>query len=152
MYSSTDKMTFVGYCDGASRGNPGQASAAWAAYCNGELSHWGKQYLGPETRTNNYAEYYGLILLLEWAIKFNVYEMTIYCDSELIVNQVNEKWQVHNEDLKPLQSKAAGLLIRGRHKLFHVKGHAGNDGNEFVDRLCNRVLDEQEKQNEILRS
>ena len=140
-------MTFIGYCDGACRGNPGQTSAAWAVYIDGELEYWGKQWLGPEPHTNNYAEYWGLILLLEWATKFNVTNMTIYSDSMLVVNQVNEKWKVKHNDLKPLQSKATGLLIRGRHRLVHVDGHAGNEGNEFVDKLCNLVLDKVERDN-----
>lgn len=130
------------YCDGACRvSNPGQASCAFVVY-DGEIETISQSlYLGPELRTNNYAEYMGLLRLLhrlETASLKNVY---IYCDSKLVVDQVNQDMTVNSEDLKPLALTAYAVLLRGRHKLIHVKGHDGNKGNERADQLCNEALD-----------
>ena len=54
------------YCDGACRvSNPGVTSCAWVVYeGEREVKHQA-YFLGPELHTNNYAEFQGLIKLLE---------------------------------------------------------------------------------------
>ncbi len=135
------------YCDGACRGgNPGQCSCAFAVFnSTGDLVASGKRYLGPELHTNNYAEYQGLLDLLKWAEKEGRYNLTIYCDSKLIVNQVMDVWDVNSEELRPLWQLAYSLRVRRCHVLEHVKGHSGNPGNEFCDKLCNEALNENGK-------
>jgi ribonuclease HI len=64
-----------------------------------------------------------------------------FCDSKLVVEQVNQKWQVNSDELRPLMSKAYGLLVQGCHVLKHCKGHSGIQGNEKADELCNKELD-----------
>ena len=136
------------YTDGACRGgNPGFTSCAWVLYENStdgvrsvEVAHDSK-YLGPERHTNNFAEYMGLVLLLEYLYTHNFRNVVIYSDSELVVNQVNQSWQINNEDLRKMSAKAYGLLLQGCHVLKHIKGHDGNVGNERADELCNAVLD-----------
>jgi ribonuclease HI len=130
------------YCDGACRiSNPGLCSCAWVLYGmpGGEVSQ--AQYLGPEFHTNNYAEYQGLILLLEHLYTHSMRNVIIHCDSELVVNQVNDVWDLNSQDLLPLWQRAYGLLVQGCHVLKHVKGHEGNKGNERADALCNEMLD-----------
>lgn len=95
-------------------------------------------------RTNNEAEYLGLIALLSWANAFTTTRLTIYSDSMLVVEQVNGRWRINNENLLKLRTQAWGLLVRGGHTLEHVKGHSGNVGNEEADRLCNEVMDRYE--------
>ena len=130
------------YCDGACRGgNPGFTSCAWIVLRPGQPPEKCGYYLGPELHTNNYAEYMGLITLLEHLYRQNYRNVTIYSDSELVVNQVNQNWVINNEELRRMVAKAYGLVIAGGHILKHVKGHAGNKGNEAVDLLCNDVLD-----------
>lgn len=133
------------YVDGACRGgNPGFTSCAWVVY-DSKLpdQEWAQsQYLGPERRTNNYAEYQSLILLLEFLYKNSMRNVMIYSDSELIVNQTLGNWQINQPDLKVLATKCYGLLTQGCHVLKHVKGHSGIKGNERADQLCNQVLDE----------
>jgi len=137
------------YTDGACRGgNPGFCSCAWVlVWPNNDVSKHG-YYLGPERRTNNYAEYQGLIKLLEHLYTHSIRNVIIHCDSKLVVNQVNQKWEVNSDDLRPLMSKAYGLLVHGAHVLKHVKGHDGNKGNEIADKLCNEVLDEHKEEYE----
>src|SRR6266851_3298440 len=130
------------YTDGACRkSNPGLCSCAWAVYEGGKLDSYGGRFLGPEFHTNNYAEYMGLIVLLEILYHNHMRNVVIHCDSKLVVNQVNQNWKVESKELRPLMSKAYGLLVEGCHVLKHIKGHDGNEGNERVDAICNEVLD-----------
>ena len=132
------------YCDGACRvSNPGQCSCAFAVFNDDIVVAEGARYLGPELHTNNYAEYQGLLDLLLWAAKQGVHGLDIFCDSKLVVNQVNDVWDVSSEELKKLWLIAYSMLIRGGHTLTHIKGHSGDPGNELVDKLCNVVLDKE---------
>lgn len=132
------------YCDGACRGsNPGICSSAFVVYKDKEMLHKEGRVL-EGLNTNNVAEYTALIDALMWMYRQSYRNVIIYSDSELVVNQVNQNWVINNEELRRMVSKAYGLLVAGCHVLKHVKGHAGNEGNEAVDLLCNKVLDEWE--------
>lgn len=134
------------YTDGACRGNPGPSSCAFAVYDEDlKLIYQQARVLGTEL-TNNFAEYCALVDLLQWADLRKVEGLTIYCDSSLVINQVQGRWQCTKTELKPLQQLAAMYVKYGKHSLIHIRGHQGIEGNELVDRLCNEVLDEaQEK-------
>lgn len=141
------------YTDGANRvSRPGMAACAWMfRTSHGDMAHEGT-YLGPEPHTNNYAEYQGLLRLLRYLHQYQLTDALIHCDSMLVVEQVNGRWDVKHKELRPFVNEAYGLLMSGRHRLVHVRGHGknenakDNEGNDFVDKLCNQVLDrEQEK-------
>jgi probable phosphoglycerate mutase len=128
----------VAYVDGASRGNPGDA-AYGVRVCSregDELAAFG-DYLG--TRTNNYAEYSGLLAALAWALDNEVSDLEVVSDSELMVKQMNGKYRVKSPKLKPLFDEArsrAGKLDSFR--IRHVLRHENTD----ADRLANRAIDE----------
>lgn len=64
-----------------------------------------------EKKTNNEAEYVALIKALEEAIKkFNLENVLIYGDSQLVVNQINGSFEVRSSNLLPLYLKTLGLL------------------------------------------
>jgi len=131
------------YTDGACRlSNPGLCACAWVLYEDGVEKIYDAHYLGPEFHTNNFAEYMGLISLLEFLYTFSIRNVTIYCDSLLIVNQVLRRWASNHHDMRVLSAKAYGLVQQGCHELKHIKGHEGFEGNERADQLCNLVLDE----------
>ena len=136
--------TKTAYVDGACRvSNPGVCSCAWVLYDSSWIAPQDKSnsyYLGPELHTNNYAEYMGLIKLLEYLYMDNIRNVVIHSDSKLVVNQTLHNWEC-NGDLRPLMSKAYGLLVQGCHVLKHVKGHADTPGNNRADELCNAMLD-----------
>ena len=132
----------LAYTDGACRiANPGLCSCAFVLYGlpGGEYSQ--AKYLGPEFHTNNYAEYQGLILLLEYLYTHSIRNVIIHSDSELVVNQVNQRWQINHEGLRKAAAKAYGLLVQGSHVLKHVKGHDVTNGNIRADQICNEILD-----------
>jgi ribonuclease HI len=114
-----------------------------------DIEKCGAQYLGPERHTNNFAEYMALVLLLEYLYRNRTRNVIIHSDSALVVNQVNQEWQINDEEHRKTAAKCYGLLVQGGHVLKHIKGHAGNKGNERADALCNAMLDiHQEEFNE----
>jgi ribonuclease HI len=135
------------YTDGACRS--GQCSCAWVLRGPNIATH-DAYFLGPTPHTNNYAEYAGLLMLLDYLYCRNLRNVIIHSDSQLVVRQVNQVYETHDDELRPLMHKAYGLLTMGCHVLKHVKGHDGNPGNEEADRLCNLVLDEEARRGTIL--
>ena len=130
------------YTDGACRvSNPGVCSSSWVLYDGDKEVKSASIYLGPELHTNNFAEYFALVDALEYLYTNNIRNVTIHCDSELVVNQVNQEWQINEPYLRKMAAKCYGLLMRGAHVLKHIKGHAGDTGNERADELCNAMLD-----------
>ena len=129
------------YTDGAVRvSNPGMASSAWVLYEDDLLAHKQGRVLDG-SQSNNVAEYTALLDFLKWAEANAVCNVVIHCDSMLVVEQVNQRWNCDKPELKAMMTLAYGLLVRGSHVLKHVKGHAGNQGNEEADALCNALLD-----------
>jgi ribonuclease HI len=135
----------TGYTDGACRkSNPGECSCAFVIYDTAAhvLFEEG-YYLGHGT--NNFAEYEGLLHLLEYARAAGMKGIAIFCDSKLVVNQVNGIWEVNNPKLGPYRRRACDLILEGCHALFHIRGHQGVPGNEKADKICNDILDAEEK-------
>jgi ribonuclease HI len=134
-------MLKTAYTDGAVRvSNPGVASCAWVLYDGDTEVAFDSDYLG-DHYTNNFAEYMGLVFLLEYLYKHSIRNVIIHSDSELVVNQVNQNWTANDLNLRRAAANAYGLLTAGCHVLKHIKGHDGNKGNERADELCNQCLD-----------
>jgi ribonuclease HI len=104
--------------DGAAEPNPGPAGGAYVLFSpitTDELGNCiripiqeGFKFIGKAT--NNEAEYTGLILGLEQALKLGISELEVEGDSTLVVNQVQGKWKVKAANLAPHCAKAMGLL------------------------------------------
>jgi len=96
------------YTDGASQGNPGPAGIGIIVEnIEGNVIRRYREYIGEET--NNVAEYKALIKALEIAGELKGKYVTIYSDSDLVVNQVNEVYRVKNENLRELCKEAMRL-------------------------------------------
>jgi ribonuclease HI len=106
-----DNETYVLYADGSAINNPGPAgSGAVLTRAGGEVLFTLSSYLG--FNTNNYAEYHGLILGAEEALKMGVKKIDIRMDSMLVVNQVNGRWKIKSPHLKELARASQELLSR----------------------------------------
>jgi ribonuclease HI len=124
--------------DGGARGNPGPAGYGVlledrAGRKLAELSH----FLGP--RTNNVAEYSGLIAALEYAAQHPPKAVKVLSDSELLVKQMRGEYKVKSPELRPLYEKAKALS----HRLewFAIE-HVARRENREADRLANRAMDQ----------
>lgn len=133
--------TITLYCDGASRGNPGEAAAGFVILDahGAELVARGV-YLGQ--CTNNMAEYQALILGLHEAHQLKVEQLTIRLDSELVARQIEGRYQVKDAKLKPLYTKAMSLL-RGFAK--YTITHVPRRENKRADELANQALDARQR-------
>ena len=127
----------VAQCDGGARGNPGPAG--FGAIVDGadglriaELS----EFLG--FRTNNYAEYSGLLAVLDWALEHGQTRLRVISDSELMVKQIQGKYKVNSPDLKPLYEEARRRIARLEGFQIH---HALRHKNKDADRLANEAMD-----------
>ena len=66
------------------------------------------EYLG--NKTNNYAEYSGLLAALTYALKHGYSALKVFSDSELMVKQINGQYKVNHPVLKELHGKAAKMI------------------------------------------
>ena len=122
--------------DGASRGNPGLSAIGIIIKQNEKTLLEHSEFLG--IRTNNQAEYEALRRALEICNTFDK-EITIFSDSELLVNQRNIKYKVRNQNLKMI-SREISNLEKNFEKVQYR--HIPREKNNKADRLANRALDE----------
>jgi ribonuclease HI len=128
---------FTAHCDGGSRGNPGPAGyGAVIEGPDGEVAAELSEYLGRQT--NNYAEYKGLLAVLEWALANGARRLRVVSDSELMVRQMKGIYKVKNAGLRPLWEEAQQL---SRQLDGFQMGHTLRGGNKEADRLANEAMD-----------
>lgn len=89
------------YTDGGSRGNPGPG-AIGIVICNesNRILHEFAECIGH--CTNNQAEYKALIKGLDLCAKHTRGEVLCFCDSELLVKQMNGVFRIKNDRLREL--------------------------------------------------
>lgn len=126
------------YSDGGSRGNPGPSACGYVLMNEDDkiLADEG-QYLG--VTTNNQAEYTGLKLGLEAALKLGARDVDCYLDSLLVVNQMRGIFKIKNRDLWPLHDSIQELI--GKFRKVHFQ-HVPREFNKLADAAVNRALDE----------
>ena len=106
--------------DGASRGNPGPAAAGVIIEAaDGTLIARGGHFLG--VMTNNQAEYRALIYGLKAIAAYQPSTVEVYLDSDLLVNQLNGRYRVRDDGLRPLYEEALRLAqTLPRVRISHV--------------------------------
>jgi ribonuclease HI len=136
------------YADGACRGNPGPGG--WGALLS--LGERERELYGAEAQTtNNRMELTAVIRALE-ALKRSV-RAKIYTDSQYVRLGITEwlpQWKARGwrtADRKPVKNQDLWMQLdelANDHELeWHwVRGHSGVEGNERVDALANRAIDE----------
>lgn len=127
----------MAHCDGGARGNPGPAGyGAVLSGPGGEPLAELSEFLG--IRTNNYAEYSGLLAVLDYALQHGHRRLRVVSDSELMVKQIQGKYRVNSPDLKPLWQEAKNRIARL--DAFEIS-HALRHKNKEADRLANQAMD-----------
>src|SRR5271165_4910206 len=118
--------THTAHVDGGARGNPGPAGYGVAiqdasGHTVAELS----EYLGH--RTNNYAEYQGLLAALRYATENQIKALKVISDSELMVRQMKGVYKVRHPELRKLYEQAQRLVKHLEH--FEIR-HALREHNQ----------------------
>jgi probable phosphoglycerate mutase len=127
----------VAYTDGGSRGNPGPSGYGVVILGEdgtvlGELS----EFLG--MRTNNVAEYSGLLAALEFALAKGHPRLRVVSDSELMVKQIRGQYRVQSPDLRPLYEEAKRRIAKL--EAFQIE-HVLRGKNKKADELANQAMD-----------
>jgi ribonuclease HI len=125
------------HCDGGARGNPGPAGyGAQITDESGTVVAELSEFLG--NRTNNFAEYSGLLGSLQWTIDHGQKKLRVVSDSELMVKQIQGKYKVNSPDLRPMWEEARRRIARlERFEITHALRHKNKD----ADRLANEAMD-----------
>jgi probable phosphoglycerate mutase len=125
------------HCDGGARGNPGPAGfGAVIQDDHGAILAELSEFLG--IRTNNFAEYSGLLACLQYALDHHHPRLRVVSDSELMVKQIQGKYKVNSPDLRPLWQEARNRIARL--EAFEIS-HALRHKNKDADRLANQAMD-----------
>lgn len=123
--------------DGAARGNPGPASyGVVLRRPDGRPLDKLSQYVG--RKTNNVAEYYGLIAALDYAHAHRIAKLRVRTDSELIAQQMQGRYKVKSASLRPLHERACKLAQELAY--FSIE-HVPREQNREADALANSALD-----------
>lgn len=130
--------------DGGSRGNPGLCGSGYIIYkCS---DNWIEDHnIEPITgnmvvshnETNNFAEYFALILALRKAKELGFTDLLILGDSKLVIHQQKGEWKC-GEKLKPLYNEALKLLSCFPCKTLE---HIPRSKNTIADKLANEAMD-----------
>lgn len=147
------------YSDGGARGNPGPAGIGVVIKSPAEdgspKSEVISKYIG--NATNNQAEYRAVIEALKWvkekhpsnrftatsevvAGKVEDLEIECFLDSQLIVEQLNQRYKIKNEGLKPLfwQIRDLVMALGGKVTFKYIP----REQNKEADKLVNQAIDE----------
>ena len=133
------------YTDGSARGNPGPGGY-------GVVLLWGAKRkelsAGYRLTTNNRMELLAVIVALESLTKKNI-PLTIYTDSQYIVNSVEKKWLDNwirtdfkgGKKNKDLWLRYDKISRNFKVRFVWVKGHADNALNNRCDELATAAAD-----------
>jgi ribonuclease HI len=130
-------MTLIIYTDGGARGNPGPAAIGVVI---GDKKYG--EYIGKTT--NNVAEYQAVIFALKKArqligkTKAKEANLEIRSDSQLMINQLNGKYKIKDEKLKPLFVEIWNLKQDFKSVIFK---QIPREENQQSDKLVNVTLD-----------
>ena len=123
--------------DGLSAPNPGTSTSAAVIFSPDreplrEVAHFITH------ATNNEAEYGGVILGLETAIKMNIKNLLIEGDSQLVIYQLEGRWKGKDPRMVSLSNIAKGLIAS-----FDNVGirYVPRKQNKYADKLTNDALE-----------
>ena len=135
-------MTINVYTDGGSRGNPGHSGYGLVIYDdNQKILFQESKYLG--IKTNNEAEYAGLIGALIWINNnqnsLKISKINFNSDSQLMIRQLTGLYKVKAPNLIPIFLKAKDLInsISSPITFKDVR----RDFNKLADQLANEAMD-----------
>ena len=132
---SSSDMSYKLFTDGASQLDRNNAGIGGLLKSGQEIVFSFAENIGD--CTNNEAEYLALIRGIELCIKNKILDVEIFCDSELIVRQVNGDYKVKNERMIKLHAKALDLCsMLGKWSVSHVL----RDKNAEADLLSKEGL------------
>lgn len=136
-------MKLIIHTDGGARGNPGPAACGVVISDESgkEIAKLG-DFLG--VRTNNQAEYSGVIFALEFVKKtlinkINISGINFFLDADLIVNQLSGRYKIKSPELAVLAIKVKSLEKEISTPTIYKQ--IPREQNKLADKIVNQVLD-----------
>lgn len=120
------------YVDGSSLGNTGSAGIGVVA-CDERGKIIATHKLSLLTATNNEAEYLAVIEALKLARRLGANEVTLFSDSQLVVQQLKGNYKVKSPKLQRLHKEALSLAQSFRQ--FNIV-HIPRKSNELANKLA----------------
>ena len=136
MGANIDNYTL--FFDGCSKGNPGKAGAGAVIYKNG-IEIWAKAHYVGAKQTNNYAEYMGLLVGLEEAVKQQISTLTVKGDSLLVIKQMRGEYKINAPTLLALNQQAKTCYLP--HFTTITFEHVYRTENKRADALANMAVE-----------
>lgn len=131
---------YVVFCDGGSRGNPGEAAYGFVVKNSlGSVIYQEGKRLG--IQTNNFAEYTAVIQALQYLLKNtqNAVAISFFLDSKLAVEQLSGKWKIKSESIRGLY-----YSVKTLERSFSIPvsyTHVPRERNTEADAMVNQALD-----------
>jgi ribonuclease HI len=130
-------MNLIAYIDGSSFGNPGESGCGIVLQSEeGTVLEQIGLYLGHAT--NNVAEYEGLLQCLNLARKYGAISLTVFSDSQLLVNQMNGSYRVKKAHLIELHERIKKILESAKVR-FDIQ-YIPREKNRDADRLARNAI------------
>jgi len=130
-------MNLIAHIDGSCLGNPGEAGCGIVLKSqDGAVLARSGRYLGHGT--NNIAEYQGLLHCLDLALKHRADSLTVFSDSQLLVNQMNGSYRVKMPHLLELHDQIRNLIERNRIQ-FQIH-YIPREKNREADHLARNAI------------
>jgi len=127
---------YVLHFDGCSKGNPGFAGAGAVIYEDGQEIYAKAVFVG-EKETNNAAEYTGLCIGLQAAIRLGIRKIAVKGDSQLVIRQILGEYKVKSPGLLALYQQAKTMESNFESISYH---HIYRNQNARADALSNEGL------------
>jgi len=130
------------YTDGGSRGNPGISGYGLVIYSDkNQIIYQESKFLG--IKTNNEAEYAGLIGALNWINdnknSLKISQINFYADSQLMIRQLQGLYKVKAPTLIPLFRQAKEIINQISVPIIFID--VRRESNELADELANQAMD-----------
>jgi len=130
------------YTDGGSRGNPGISGYGLVIYDHDQkILFQESKYLG--IKTNNEAEYSGLINALNWVKDhqntLSISKINFCSDSQLMIRQFQGLYKVKAPNLKPLFQQAQEIIDSISAPIIFQD--VRREFNQLADELANQAMD-----------
>lgn len=126
------------YSDGGARGNPGPAGIGVVIFDEqGKAVKGVREFLGE--KTNNEAEYEGVIRGLREAAALGAEVIEFRLDSELVQRQLNGIYKIKTPHIQELFLRVRNLETKFKKVVYQ---HVPREQNSEADKLVNKAIDE----------
>ena len=124
--------------DGATRGNPGLCGAGFVIWNNDIKIFTGSEFIS-KNNTNDFAEYYALLIALKKCNELKIQNIIIKGDSELVIKQLNKEYNIQETNLLPLYNSVLHELNNFQSfKFIHIPCEKNKD----ADFAANKAITE----------